>query len=354
MTGNDVDLDADAAQSAEGPLAGAIPHLVAAGLRPTIVAPAHTTGETSHTLLRVTGPTDTQTYTVQEKSKVSIGSAAGAKAAAQRYRPLIVTSYVPETIADAWRSQDIHYVDSVGNMYLRWEGLLVDIRGRRRPTSHQPAGPGRPLRAFKAGGLRILFALLTKPGTAAAPFRDIAGASGVSLGTVQWVAKELEQLGYLDAGKQPRRLRRTRELFNRWVEAYTLNLWPTLVLARFDSPETTWWANADESLELSRAQWGGETAASRLQPHLRPARAVIYSPSMPNDLIARYKLRRAAGEGNVEIRERFWNLQPVPADILVPTPLIYADLIASGDPRQMDAANWLREHDDLIGRIDGS
>jgi hypothetical protein len=239
-------------------------------------------------------------------------------------------------------------------MYLRWEGLLLDIRGRRQPAAPQPAEPGRPLRAFRSSGLKILFVLLAVPSIITANYRDIAHASGTSLGTVQWVLKELDETGYVSPGPHKRQLRRARDLFSRWVEAYTLDLFPRLTLGRFDSPDPTWWTNADEAMDNEEAQWGGETAAHRLNPHLRPGRAIIYASAIPKRLAVNYRFHKAAGQGSIEVRERFWHFTDEAPSRTVPTPLVYADLIASADPRQLEAADYLRENDALLRRLNHS
>jgi hypothetical protein len=303
-------------------------------------------------LVRLNASVGTELYEVQLKPRVSPHSAAAVLPSGGR-RPLVISSYVSESVAEVWRRQDVHYVDSVGNMYLRWPQLLVDVRGRRRSSIPQPAEPGRPLRAFKPSGLRVLFALLCDPGVIAAPYRDIAHRSGASLGTVQWVVKELERAGYVYSDAHVRQLNRVRDLFNRWVEAYALDLWPRLTLAHLESADPMWWTKADEVLRAEQGQWGGETAAHHLTPHLRPSRAVVYAAGVPQRLIVEHRLRKAHDEGNVEIRERFWNF-PRPLPLTVPSPLIYADLIASADPRQVEAAAHLRNHDELLRRLDRS
>jgi hypothetical protein len=301
----------------------------------------------------VTGPAGTEIYEGQLKSAVSTGTAAAVRPST-RGRPLVVTSYVPEPVAESLRHQDIHYVDSAGNMFLRGKGLLIDIRGHRRPATVDLAASDRPLRAFKPSGLRVLFVLLAEPGLVNASYRDIARSSGTSLGTVQLVLKELGDGGYVDPGQSVRSLHRTRELFGRWVEAYAFDLHPRLTLARFDAADPSWWTGADDALRAAHAQWGGETAAHFLDRRLRPARAVVYAPEVPRRIALEYRMQKATGEGNVEIRERFWSLPDARTQATVPTPLVYADLIASGEPRLLEAATKLRERDDLLRRLDHS
>jgi hypothetical protein len=287
------------------------------------------------------------TYMVQLKHNMSPALAQMTRAAVGQ-RLLLVAPHISDRAGEVLRSQDVHYVDSVGNMYLRGDGLLLDVRGRRRPTA-RPGALGQPLRAFKPGGLKVVFTLLADPDLVAAPYREIARASGTSVGTVHWVLNELEVAGY--ATTAPRRLYRTRSLLDRWAEAYALNLWPRLILARFDAMDPSWWAKADDALRAADCQWGGETAVHQINPRLRPKRAVIYAPDIPKRLATDFRFRKAEGEGGVEIRQRFWKL-PEGSSLTVPTPLIYGDLIAAADPRLAEAAADLRKSDALLQRLD--
>jgi hypothetical protein len=326
----------------------AFQHLHEADLRASVL---ESPDELEHRdgLIRVDSPNGGQTYDLQIKSRVSPSSAASVGPG--RTHLLIVTRYVPESVAQAWRARDIHFVDAAGNMFLRWPGLLVDVRGRRDSTAARTQIQSNPLRAFRPSGQKVLFALLSKPELASATYRDIAQASDTSLGTVQAVIKELVSTGHMLESVDGRRLHRTRRLFDRWVEAYALELYPKLTFARFDSSDPNWWRSAKDALLASGAQWGGETAANILDDYLRPARTIVYAREVPKRLVLENRLRKAQGEGDVEIRKKFWRFEPT-NPLIVPTPLVYADLMASADPRQIEQAQRLREGDGLLRRID--
>jgi hypothetical protein len=321
-------------------------HLTDAGLQVNSVTPVAPGFDAQW---EVAGPGGSERYAVRIKPNVATAIPVPGPA---HGHALTVSRYVPEQVGRVWRDLDIHYVDSAGNMYLRSEGLLLDVRGRPRPATPRPADPDRLLRAFRPSGLKVLFTLLAEPDLIAGPFREIASAAGVSLGTVHWIVKELEALGHVHPGPPGRRLVRTRELLDRWAEAYAVNLAPQLALARFDSPDPEWWRDADDALLAEQAEWGGETAAHRLNPELRPGRAVLYSPSLPKRLAIDYRFFRTDGPGTIEVRQRFWHLPEYPASLTTPTPLVYADLIATADPRLLEAAAQLRERDELLRRLD--
>jgi hypothetical protein len=322
--------------------------LTEAGVAATIEAPH---SPTSDGCLRVTTPTDTLTYEVQLKSKVTINSAA-MLSGGDLDRQIIVTGYISEPAARILHKSGVQYIDAAGNMFLRGPGLLIDIRGRRRPAATESTKP-KTLRAFRTSGVRVLFSLLCEPESVAAPYRQIAHRSSVSLGTVQQVLTELEANGYI-YNNGHRRLQRLNELFDRWVEAYILNLGPKLTLGRFDAADHNWWRSIEPILRTEDAQWGGETAAHRLKTRLSPEKTVIYAAAIPNGLVIAGRLRKAQNEGDVEIRRRFWNFEEDHRPITVPTPLVYADLVASTDPRQREAADQLRTNDDLLRRLSNS
>jgi hypothetical protein len=264
---------------------------------------------------------------------------------------ILVADYISDATAEVLRGAHVQYIDSAGNMHLRAPGLWVEIRGRRRPHPVSDSTSQR-LRTFRASGVRVIFVLLCHPKVASAPFRDISAMSDASLGTVQQVFKELENLGFIYRTGNDRRLQRLDRLFDRWVEAYILNLWPKLTLANFLTADYNWWKTADPGLRSEGAQWGGETAAHKLEGRLLPERSIIYSNSLPTSLIITNRLRKASQDSNIEFRRRFWHFDD--AAITVPTPLVYADLIASTDSRQREAAEHLRTHDRHLRRLSDS
>lgn len=140
-------------------------------------------------------------------------------------------------------------------------------------------------------------------------------------------------------------------MLSRWAEAYAISLAPKLGLFTLHAGNRDWWTSARAELLEHRVQIGGEAAASLLDAHLRPSIVTLYAESIPNEILAGHRFRAAKGDVNVAIRRRFWETA---TDIveLVPTTLIYADLLASGDPRQREQAYRLRESDDRLKRPD--
>jgi len=254
---------------------------------------------------------------------------------------LLVTTYVTPPMAERLRRQEVPFLDTAGNAYLQTGDKFFFITGRKPPT---PTHRERPMRVFRATGLRIVFALLCVPELVAAPYRQIAGAAGVALGSVNIIVNELAQLGFLQTGKTRGRVLVERErLLDAWAEAYARELRPRLKPRRYrvDTPE--WWKEA----ELDRYDlWlGGEPAAALLTKYLRPELVTIYGGAGFKELAARIRPVKD-DHGNLELLEPFWQFdfpQPVPGYRLTPPLLVYADLLVTGDARNLETAAMIRE-----------
>jgi hypothetical protein len=84
-------------------------------------------------------------------------------------------------------------------------------------------------------------------------YREIAAGTDVALGTVDWIIKELRELGFLlDMGKRGLRLLQKEKLLQRWVTAYPEQLRPKLTLGHFRG-DPKWWRR--KKLDPFKAQW---------------------------------------------------------------------------------------------------
>ena len=257
------------------------------------------------------------------------------------YPPLLVAPHVTEAIAEKCRELRLPFMDEAGNAYVEAQGLFVLVTGRRRPLQ---ARETLAYRALTPAGLRIAFALLNHPDLAAAPYRQIARAAGVALGTVGDVLADLEQRGHLAPEKPgPRRLLAPERLQDEWVTHYPIKLRPKLNARRFTASTRDWWKDLDVS--RYRAWWGGEIAAEKLTGYLKPERIILYVEGKPDELILAKRLRPDAN-GEIELLEAFWTTTGRrPHDDVAPPLLVYADLMATTDPRNIETAKLIREHE---------
>ena len=174
---------------------------------------------------------------------------------------LLVTEYVNPVMAERLKELDIFFIDTVGNAYLNLPPILVYVRGKK---PDKQAHTTNKTRAFQPTGLKVLFAFICNPDLVNAPYRDIANAANVALGTVGWVINDLKELGYItEFGKGRRVLRGREKLLDRWATAYPEQLRPKLIIGRYTVRDKTWWKHAE--LYNFPAYWGGEVAAANLR-----------------------------------------------------------------------------------------
>ncbi len=250
---------------------------------------------------------------------------------------ILVTPYVTRETAERCRELKLPFIDNAGNAYIEADGLFVYVVGQ-----HRPVDPVRgKFRALTAAGLRLTFALLCRPDLLQKPYRDIARAARISLGTVGPAIKDLQNRGLLQrTPKGAPRIGNRRRLLDEWTARYATTLRPKLKARRFQA-DLKMLERAD--LKAHHAFWGGEPAADRLTRMLRPKEFTIYTagPWMP--LAAALRLR-ADPHGNLELLDAFWDfsLDDSHPDV-APPPLVYADLMATQDGRNIEVANVIYE-----------
>lgn len=257
---------------------------------------------------------------------------------------ILVTRHAHPGIAEKLRELQIQYMDTDGNVYLDTKDLVVFVKGQKAAEPRATTGLGRP---FKPAGMQVIFALICNPGLEQKPYREIAKITRTALGTINWTMQDLRQIGHLlEMGKAGRRIVKREELFDKWVAAYPQQLRPKQFVGRYNAQDPDWWQTAD--LKDLGALWGGETAAAIETGYLKPEIAAVYIEQKLNELVLRFMLKRDP-QGKIEIFKTFWNfrLEEQRAQT-VPLPLIYADLLATGNDRNIETAKELR--DKKLGR----
>lgn len=260
---------------------------------------------------------------------------------------LLVTEYVNPQMAERMRETDLYFIDAAGNAYINDPPIFIFLKGNK-PRQKLPRV--RQTRAFQATGLKVLFAFLCKPAFVNAPYRDIAKAAGVANGTVGWVINDLKETGLIvGRGRRARRLLDKKELLDRWVTAYPEKLRPKQLIGKYRARDRNWWRNA--RLKEVQAYWGGEVAAAKLTHYLKPGVVTIYTRETPGKLQVLNQLRNDP-RGEIEILKAFWHPEcDWRNGETVPPILVYADLLATRDPRNLETAR-LFYVDELAGPIE--
>ncbi len=265
---------------------------------------------------------------------------------------VVVTPKLSTALAQQCRAMDVPFLDGQGNAYLREPGMLILVMGQRQSQPGQGAAVRRATgRAGTATGLKLVFALLSDPSLLKATSPVLREAAGVSLGSVPAVLGDLEQRGLLlrigwGKGWQ---VSRWQPLLEEWTTQYPLVLRPKLRSFRFRSPgQGQWWQEVNPA--DYGGQWGGEIAAAKLGTVLKPQQSLLYlQPGAMRLGLARlirdHGLRPDPdGTGDVEVLEGFWSNERLGlSGATVPIPLVIADLLASLDSRNIEAALELRD-----------
>jgi len=163
----------------------------------------------------------------------------------------------------------------------------------------------------------------------------------VALGTVGPVIRDLETRGFLRfTAPNNRKLLDPERMLEEWVIHYPIALRPKLNPRRFGAE---FQRLQHVNLEAQGAHWGGEAAAAKLTEYLKPEHFTIYAREPVAKLMAAGRMR-AEENGNVEILEKFWNFEALPdfPDV-VPPILAYADLLATRNTRNAEAARLIYE-----------
>ncbi len=264
---------------------------------------------------------------------------------------VLVADYLNPNIAKTLKDNDVQYMDACGNSYLNLPPIYIHISGQKPALEMKQEAN----KTFDLSGLKVIYGFLCTRDLVDASYREIAEQTGIALGAVGKVLKGLVDAGFLiEQGKNGnRQLINRRKLLDRWVEAYPEKLKPKLFSGEFISDNANWWKSLD--IEKYDAYWSGEVAAAKYTNYLKPQVSTLYvSEKSSSKLFAAARLRKAnnAGEnidGLIKVYRPFWpeadnkNQQHpnhLRKDSVHPI-LIYADLIASADSRNLEAARIL-------------
>jgi len=263
---------------------------------------------------------------------------------------MLVADYVNPNIADKMREMDIPFIDTAGNAFINEKPLFVFIKGNKE---EKIAGVKQGGRAFTPTGIKVVHALLTNPALLNTPYRDIKDVAGVAIGTIGWIFDDLKEAGFMvELNNKKRRLKNKKKLLDRWVEAYLERLRPKQLVGRFTTDNEHWWKKID--LTAYGAKWGGETAAAAMTDYLRAEKFTLYLPKKGDDKLLRDARFRKDEFGEIAVYRAFWNEKNNDNENkkfgewneqinLVDPLIVYADLLATADTRNLETAKIIYE-----------
>ncbi len=160
----------------------------------------------------------------------------------------------------------------------------------------------------------------------------------MALGATGAVLEDLAQQGFLNAAKtKNRKILNTEDLVHKWAEAF-----PALQTKTHIGTFTTDMPIPQDTIDLAAfgGCWGGEIAAAHYTNYL------THKAKMAEVMRATRLRKLKQGEHpkiTVELFEPFWNECMAPEGQLAHPIVVFAELLNTGDPHNLDTAKRLYE-----------
>lgn len=249
---------------------------------------------------------------------------------------IIIGEIIDQAAKKGIIEKGVNYIDGAANMHISSKNFVIHVEGNKYEIDEK----FQKGKLFNKSGLRVIFALLIYDDLINKPYRDIADYSGTALGTVNNIVNQLKINNYIiSINEDTLKLRNKKKLMERWITGYEEKLKKDLFLEKCSLRNRDW---RDIEFENKKALWGGEPAAEILTHYLIPTIFTIYTEENMMDLIKKYQLIPDKN-GNVNVYKKFWNFETLDFHKTVPPLLIYADLLETTEPRNLETAKLIYE-----------
>lgn len=269
----------------------------------------------------------------------------------EREKRIVISQHISNEIAYILKEKKINFLDTHGSAYIQTDNVFIFTMDKHRVRKVESAWAKH---AFYSSGLKLIFNLLNYPALINENYRCLSKISGVSLGSIGWIIKDLKHKDYLiQTDKNKKKLINKEKLFEKWIEDYADKLRPNLFKGRYrfakDEIKKSRMSAIDE---FKGTFWGSEIAAELCTGYLKAERFTLYTTDDIMDIIRKLKLIHDPN-GPVEVLNAFWDTESsyyncpnpqFPGKKVVPVILIYADLVISGDARNLEAAKVFYEN----------
>lgn len=263
---------------------------------------------------------------------------------------ILAALYIRPQLATHLRNCGIQYMDTAGNAFINSNNYHVVIVGQKplRKTvdskmikTKVQSDDEKTGKAFQPSGLKVIFSLLSDPALANTSLRNIVNQSGVSLGSVSAIQKDLLAHGYLQKIDNMIELKNREQLITRWAEAFPYLIRNKMHLGQFTADNIDWWTSVGDDMGI---QLSGEVAASLLSNYLQPKDGIVYTTKATLKNLMKTARLRQLKEGEqpsftVDVYEPFWAMES--GTLMAPELIVYSDLLSNNNPRNEDAARRL-------------
>ncbi len=280
-----------------------------------------------------------QELPVEVKNRVVTANLPGLFAQKEKLGQLLVLAeHILPKHQEELKGLGIFFLDTAGNAYIHKEGFYILIEGKK-PTMKVATDA----RTFSNGGLKVIFQLLLNEALLKGTVREIAAAAKVSLDTAHKTMTGLKAMQYLLPLKKEEWIWHNKtDLLKRWITEYDTRLKPGQFIQRFDFLHEKDFDNWKKiKFKDGLTCWGGEPAGELLTGNLKPKELTLYTQQSTMELIQQLRIVPRAS-GAIAVYRRFWPEQPV-KKMTVPPLLAYADLVNTGERRNIEIAQTIYE-----------
>lgn len=266
-------------------------------------------------------------------------------------KPLLVAAkYITPKAKNQLKENKINYLDSYGNAYIEIPQLKVYTeRGNGKPVTPDTT------KVFTQAGAQLIFQLLNRPEEVNETVRRLAHISKISVGSVSKIMNGLLDEGFLVHWNNDKKyqLIRKEELLDRWIPILNEKVLPNYKIGKYSftgNSENQWQTRGLRP----NVWWAGEPGAALLTDYLHPEKYSLFTTLSKQEIMTKLKLVRDL-TGKITLYSPFWGDTSTisiinPDDInkannKVNPLIIYAQLIHSGEPRNIEIAQIIfNEH----------
>jgi len=260
-------------------------------------------------------------------------------------KPLVVIAkFIANDIAKEFKEKGINYIDVAGNGFIKQGNILIFVSGQKA----QIAQKTNQARAFQEAGIKLIFNFLSDPKNLMLSYRELAEKTGIAIGSVSNIIRELEDIHFILKTERKRVLKNKPELLNRWVIAYNDILRPKLFKRKMrfaDKNRYVKWRDVLQVNDKGAFLWSGEPAGAIYTNYLKPAAFTIYTDKNWQECAKLFNMVPDEN-GDIEIMAIFWNIEHYNNNKqTVPPVITYTDLINTGLDRNIETARLILENE---------
>jgi hypothetical protein len=245
---------------------------------------------------------------------------------------LFAGEYITPKIEEYLLKNDISFINTSGNVFIHQNSLMLYFEYPVKANKIEITGA-----AFEPSGLKLVFHLLNKPESVSNSYRVLSDIIGISSGSISKILNDLKENDFIYTLKKKRILRNRNQLLDQWCVAYGRKLRPKYLVARYRTIDQPRKVTLPEG-----CYWSGEVAAEIMNKNIKSQDQIIYTEINPLQIVKKLHLIPDQ-KGSLELLHIFWNndIESEQKNNIVPESLIYADLMLSGNDRNIEIAHEL-------------